>query len=233
MTSATAANTIGATVGAILAAPAPVLAVDTCSVLDLVRNLYRFEAPARLVEHALAAIGASIRVPPRLHILLFDQVHTELQRHISPIRQELGREMPKLSATGECVLPKLHARYWTRGAKGIEDFLSALPDAWMRASRHISPDAGCEARADNRLRNGEAPGRRGSKNVADCRVAEHLLESAAQLRTAGFKQAILFVSSNKKDYGGLSPKPPLDNQFSRDSIDFHPHIEAAVAQLGF
>lgn len=209
------------------------LAVDACGILDLVRSQYRLEAPPRLLETALWALGASTHFPAEIHLVVFSQVKDEIQRNITDERRRLKEHVSTLGNTGHAVLSRSEAIAWKDAILKIEETLANLPEAWIDASHLVSPDPACVSRANARLAGGVAPGKRGSSNAGDCLIAEHLLEMAAILRNAGFRRPILFVSSNVRDFGRNVLKAPLDSQFEAVGIDYLPHIEAAMAQLGY
>jgi len=183
---------------------------------------------------ALRAIDASTANPAGLHIVIIEQVESEYQKHASNEKQNLSKHFRTLSHTGVALLQKPLAASWQAGLSAIQTALSALPDNLLYVSHKVSHDASCAARAQLRLANSIAPGRRGSGNVADCMIAEHLLEVSRELRGGGFAKRFVFASSNIKDFGPTGqPKPPLDREFRNLGIEYLPDIEAAMAGLGF
>lgn len=141
--------------------------------------------------------------------------------------------MVKLSAAGDVSLLGIDALLWRYCVQQIEANLATFPDTWKDAGHRVSLDAACVPRARIRLAAGIKPAKRGSSNLGDRLITEQLLELARQLRGGGFTKDILFISSNAKDYGVSTPKPPLDLQFSSLQIDFYQNVEAAMIQLGF
>lgn len=228
-----AVKSLSTSVSEILTAPAPVLVVDTCSVLDVTRSLYRPEAPSRSLGMGKMAVRASAKTPPELHIIVFKEIERELQRNLPGETARLRTQMAKLTAVGDVSFWTLSAFWWRHCVRRIESNLVDFPDTWKDAAHRVSVEAACLQRARARLAAGIKPGKRGSANVGDCLITEHLLELATQLRSAGFTRDILFVSSNAKDYGGPTPRAPLDLQFLPLAIDFYQDIQGAMAQLGF
>lgn len=218
---------------AILASPAPVLAADACGILDLVRSQYRLEAPNRLLETTLGALGGASGQPPQLHLVVFAQVEVEVQRNLADEQKRLKQHLRTLDNTGSVLLPAREVAVWKRALENIGQTLMRLPQTWIDASHLVLPDAACLSRAQQRLAAGTAPGKRGSGNVGDCVIVEHLLEMAKSLRNANFAPSLLFVSSNIKDFGRSALKAPLDAEFGAVGVDYLPHIEAAMVQLGY
>jgi hypothetical protein len=179
------------------------------------------------------AARASSSHPPKLHIILFDEIEKELFRNLPGEVARLRIQMIKLSAAGDVSLWKFGALWWRYCVQKIEAELSAFAGTWKDAGHRVSLVAACLPRARSRLAAGIKPGKRGSANLGDCLITEQLLELAGQLRGAGFARDILFVSSNAKDYGISTPKAPLDVQFSSLKIDFYQDVQGAMTQLGF
>lgn len=225
-------KTLPTIVAAISANPAPVLAVDTCGILDVVRSQYRSESPTFLLEKSIGALGAALAIPAQLHLLTTDEISSELQRNLGGELAKLHKHIETLLQTGKTLFPDSIFRAWQDNIFHIEHTLSAFPDSWLSASKQVPADAVCVARARLRLAKGDAPGRRGSQ-IGDCVVTEHLLEVSRSLRSLGFSRPIIFVSSNKKDYGATILKAPLDAEFLAAGVDYHASIEDAISQLGF
>lgn len=209
------------------------LAADACSILDLVRSQHRLETPSRLLEMALAALGASTQQPKMLHLVVFRQIRDEVERNVDRERLSLKNHMRTLRNTGATVLSASQQESWLQGLETIESALAHLPQAWIDASLLVSDDADCKSRAQSRLARGAPPGKRGSANIGDCLIVEHLLELGRQLRKANFAPNILFISSNVRDFGRGSLKPPLDSEFQTENILYLPDIEAAMTELGY
>jgi len=183
---------------------------------------------------ALKAIEASNATRVQLHIVLIEQAQTEYRKNLPEELQNLTKQFRTLSQTGLTLLHKSQAASWQAELSAIQAALSSLPGFLVSASRNISHDATCAARAHMRLARGIAPGRPGSRNVADCIISEHILELSRKLRNGGFTGRQVFVSSNIKDFGPIGqPKPPLDADFAALGIDYLPNIEAAMLSLGF
>jgi hypothetical protein len=179
------------------------------------------------------AVQVSAEKPPKLHIIVFDEIEQELQRNLHEEMVRLRTQMTKLSEAGNVSLWFLSAFWWRRSVRRVESILAGFPETWRWAGHRISVEMACIPLARARLAAGIKPGKRGSANLGDCLITEQLLELATQLRNAGFSRDIIFVSSNSKDYGGPILKSPLDSQFSSLEIDFYRDIEGAMTQLGY
>src|ERR1035438_5382974 len=173
MTSMNPPSSIQHAVATVVASPAPVLAVDACGILDIVRSQYRFEAPNRLLETALGALGASAGQPTQLHLVVFSQVNDEVQRNLEAEQRRLKEHTLTLRNTGCAVLSRTEVGAWNRAIQSIEDTLSSFPQTWIDSSHLVSPDPTCMSRAQVRLASNIAPAKRGSNNIGDCLIVEH------------------------------------------------------------
>jgi len=79
----------------IVQANAPVLCLDTCSVLDVLRDPYRETSQPHDAVAAMELLQA-IESGSRLVGLLADQVHQELTTHLPEIEEEARRGLQKL-----------------------------------------------------------------------------------------------------------------------------------------
>lgn len=77
----------------------------------------------------------------------------------------------------------------------------------------------------------QAPSDWGKSESKDCVIVEHYLKLAALLRQSRFTKAIIFITSNKKDYGSaLILKPPLNIEFETQNILYCNNFRWAVNQ---
>lgn len=216
----------------ILQQPAPVVVLDTCCVLDVLRSQHRLHAPRRLVQNAQRAIDLAAPANRKLHLLIQDEVEIEFNRNVEAVRGELANHFQTLLATGTALLEPADLAAWTSSLISIESDLNNLTNRIIKVSCVVSADPLCMARAQSRLARSIAPGRKGSSNLGDCIIAEHLLEVVTTLRNQGFNDRCIFVSSNIKDFGPIgSPKTHLDQEFGNLNIEYLPDIDAAISAL--
>lgn len=227
------------TVSDIVALGSPVLCLDTCTVLDMMRdptrdNVHPHERQAGCELLAAAESG------PRLVALLADQARLEFQDHLQDVENEATRALGNLKA----LVNRIDAVAAVYGCGGVADLshlddhvrrARAVVDRWIRVARPARQGADVPARAFDRLNLAQTPARKGKDSMKDCVVIETYLEFARALRNAGMSWPIVFASSNVKDYAGVSGsalKSDLAQEFTALGMEFAPNLAAAKHHLG-
>lgn len=212
----------------------PVIFLDTCAILDVSRSLYREGASPDLAQSALNAHQASRATPPKLYLVISEQVAEEYAKNLPEVLEELRSRIAQITQAGNSLLTATDSAQLESTLTTLEAKLTTLTNQIFNSSLTIANDDACVFQAASRLTRNIAPAKRGSSNVGDCLVIEHILVFVRQLRAAGFDQPCIFVSSNYRDFGlAPNPKATLDSEFAAVSIDFMPDIAAAMTQLGF
>ena len=208
----------------IVAAQAPVLLPDTCSLLDLMRDPTREIFFAEQVEAARRLlIRAEVR-PRTLWLPIVSQVLDERRDHQLNVKQEAEVKIRKLE---ECI----HRVQRTMAAHGLKttaiaptlvasnfpDTASGMVDQYFSAGLHVKNPRGIEGRVLGRIAANKAPSKRGQQ-AKDCIVIESYLHIAKQLREQKFQQKIVFLTTNTRDYsdgvGSGKLHPDLVAEFS-------------------
>jgi DNA-binding FrmR family transcriptional regulator len=225
------------TAHAIPLAGAPVLCIDTCSILDIMRDPTRETAQPhdrRAAIHLVTAAEAG-----DLQCYMADQVAIEFSEHDQPVQDEAARNLKKLRQQLDRI-NKLVAVY---GATSVVD-LSHLDDhvararavvnRWLVQLRTITPSAEAPAKAFARMNAGIAPARRGKDSSKDCLVYETVLEQVSALRSAGVTVQMVFLSSNTNEYltEGKNLKPKIAVEFANFNLVYAPNMGAAKYALG-
>jgi hypothetical protein len=229
----------GADIARIVTLAAPVLCVDTCTVLDLMRDPTRESVRAHERQAALDLLSA-IEHGRDLVALLADQVAHEFGDHARGVQDEAAQAIAKLKAQlGR--IDAVAAVYGSAGAASLahlDDHVTrarAIVDRWMKAATMAVDGPDVPARALARLNKPRTPARKGKDSMKDCVIIESYLEIADALRVCGLTRPIVFVSSNVKDYcGGIasSLKPDLAAEFDALGMDYAPNLAAAKYLLG-
>ena len=108
-------------------------------------------------------------------------------------------------------------------------------DRWINASTPVNAAADVPARAFVRVNQARTLASKGKDSMKDCVVAEIYLDAARQLRAAGLHSAIVFVSSNTKDYCeqvGTVLRADLAQEFAVLGMEYAPNLAAAKHSLG-
>jgi hypothetical protein len=222
---------------AIASAAVPVLCIDTCSILDIMRDPTRDTVRPHDRQAAIDLVIAA--EAGNLMCFIAEQVAIEFADHDQSVQDEAERSLRKMRAQIERI-NKLSAVY---GAPGIAN-LAHLDDHVARARSVVGrllvkldkviPGPSVPAKAFARMNAGIAPGRRGKESSKDCLVYETYLELVAALRGSGVASPIVFLSSNTNEYftdSGIL-RAPIAVDFGKLSIDYAPNMSAAKHMLG-
>lgn len=227
--------------GRIIQANVPVLCLDTCSVLDVVRDPYRDTSQPHDAV-AAAALLQALRVGPRVVGLLADQVRVELGSHFADVVAEAQRGLQKLSAHvarvdglvsafGATVTTDLSP--WNPHVANASNAVQQL----IQASAIVAQSTAAQNRAFSRVMHARAPARKGKDSLQDCVVLETYLEVVDELRRHGLLAPVVFLSSNTNDYSESSTRraqlhPGLVPEFATLNIQYATGYGMAKAALG-
>ena len=227
--------TIAAAIAAIQAHPAPVVFLDTCALLDVVR------APNRAAASDVAAAAelsiAAKKSPPTAYLVI--SCPTPVEWH-----DNVDEAVLDCTAAVNCVDAVADA--WSfLGVGGIPTLpIHALPlaDRLKDLSKELrdsaillDKDADALSRAIERVINSQLPARRGGKARKDAVILEHAIGLTDALRGGGFAQTCVFVSSNTRDFatpGATTLHPLLQPDFDPPTdLQYAVSVSQAVAIL--
>lgn len=191
-------------IASLAALSAPVLCVDTCTILDVIRDITREtvtpgDALAGLTLLTAAETGVG------LIVLMAEQVSLELASHVAGVEQEALNGMRKFQAQ----IQRIHcvaAAYGALGPLQVQHISGhvgrarAVLDRWKNVARPVPHNDGVSSRAFRRVNAPRTPARKGKESMKDCVIVEAYIEAASQLRAAGLAAPIVFASSNTKEY---------------------------------
>ena len=225
--------------GEIVALNAPVLCLDTCSLLDMMRDPTRDtvrEPERRAVYDLLTAVeGGSALVA-----LVADQVVAEFGEHADETEKEAARALQKLRAD----LARIDAVAAVYGSGGptdlrhLDDHITRarrVVDRWLAAATPAAEATHIPGSAWTRVIQARTPARKGKESMKDCVVIETYLDVVGALRATGLQSKVVFVSSNKKDYAGETGstlRPDLAADFAPLGMEYAPNMGAAKHLLG-
>jgi hypothetical protein len=225
-------STIAQLVADITAAPAPVLFLDTCAILDVAR------APARAQANSVPAAETLVRLagqsPPVAYLLVADIVAKEWADNVDSAVEELTKAL----ATYEHVAQVIVTTGGTTPVAGppilsrIPADLKASSDSLRLACRAIDRDTGAMSAALDRVVSKRRPSHK--KEVKDSYILEHSLAVARGLGGTAFARWLVFVSSNTRDFADpASPSvhPELAGDFNAAGLRYSVTVGSAVAAL--
>ena len=225
-------------VAGVLARPGPVIFLDTCNLLDLIRAPQRQGASEVLA--AVTLTNELRRTPPALWVVVGELVPLEWLANVGPVEQELlehlelvDRQLAEIAAVSAHLgtslpAPSAYAR------SSLPGQLRGLAQALLDAAVPLDRDWACVDRALTRLVQKRRPSHH--KEIKDSINLEQYLEMTRQLRAGGFGMRCALVSSNTADFGirGASTvHPDLAGEFAPVNLDYYPSLSAALGQFGF
>ncbi|MBO2953938.1 hypothetical protein J4756_08235 [Burkholderia pseudomallei] len=217
----------------------PVLCVDTCTVLDVVRDITRESVTPSDVNAGLALL-AMAEAGSGLIVLMAEQVVLEIAGNVANVEQEAQSSLKKFLAQAQ----RIHD---VAGAYGVQGHLRVhhldghvsrarlVLDRWRRVAQVVPHNDGVSNRAFRRVNEPRTPARRGKESMKDCVIVEAYIEVASQLRAAGMTKAMVFASSNTKEYFAPNTRH-LQGDIAADlasvGIEYAPNWGAAKHSLG-
>jgi hypothetical protein len=219
--------------------PAPVLFIDTCILLDIVRAPLR-DKPSE-IQFAHLFLAAVRKTPRKLHLLVASPTPREWVDHIDEAKNDCTIAVNSCNAVasicGHMTLPpvaSLPARVLE-----LPKELKKLSAALLDAAISMDHDAAALGRAVDRIIASTHPAKPGGKGAKDSVILEHALEATTQLRNAGFKGTCLFVSSNTRDFantGSSKLHAQLTTAFNAVNLEYAvslTHAESILTAAGW
>lgn len=216
----------------------PVLCIDTCSLLDIMRDPTR--ESARIHERQAGIDLVSIAEAGKIKLVIAEQVSIEFASYDQQIQDEATRNLKKVKDQIERI-NGLSAIYGAPGVVSLahlDDHVArarAIVGRWLAQLDPVIPNHDVPTRAFARVNSARAPARRGKDSSKDCLIYETYLEAASALRAAGLTAPIVFLSSNTTEYvteGGVV-KPEIVQDFEPLHITYASNMSAAKHNLGF
>ncbi|MDQ7746338.1 PIN domain-containing protein [Hydrogenophaga pseudoflava] len=217
----------------------PVLCVDTCTVLDVVRDITRESVMPEDVYAGLALL-AMAESGSGLTVLMAEQVSLEIASNIVNVEEEAQVALEKFLEQAQ----RIHDVAGAYGAQGpiqvrhLDGHTSrARPvlDRWLQVAQVVPHNDGVSSRAFRRVNEPRTPARRGKESMKDCVIVEAYIEAASQLRASGMKAPMVFASSNTKEYFASNTRH-LKNDIAADlasvGLEYAPNWGAAKHSLG-
>jgi hypothetical protein len=198
---------IGRIVAAVCRSPAPVVFLDTCILLDIVRAPLRNKASE--VPVARLFLTSLQKIPKTIHLVIGSPTKTEWADHIDKTESECATAINCCNAvTATCGFLAIPAPLpLPRGTEGLPGLLRQLSADLLGAAVTLDLNAAAMRRAITRVIASQLPARKGGTGAKDAIIVEHAVELTKQLRAAAFTGACVFASSNTRDFG----EPPSTN----------------------
>ncbi len=219
------------------AAGVPVLFLDTCSILDVIRAPVR--GLAGCIEAASELLAMATAAAPLCNLVVGSFVPTEWDDHDESVLNTLITHLDRMdeqanhfhSLCGHLGIALVfgRAQYAASGlAKCAHDLSRQLLHAAVALDAHHETMTRAYARVVTKRR----PCRKGSE-LKDCTIFEECLELCRLLQKASFPQKLVFCSSNTEDYcePKVIPHPDVDTDCAAVGLRFTTTLPWAVSEL--
>jgi hypothetical protein len=239
----------------ILAQPAPVLFLDTCALLDVLRVASeRDDTPHRIIPAAEEVAARTSSSPRRMWLLGAERLEVEwndnvggvldnIVGHIARVDRSLGKLYEAARAVSSIPTETRSGDFGfvtAERAPRVEPFelperLREICERVLRMLIRLSPDAEILRAAEMRSMAGLKPAAIGKREHADCLIIETCFALFKSLRSRGFAERCVFVSSNKADFYGegnpLRPHEDLAGDCSAINLQFALAFDHALSIL--
>ena len=209
----------------ITAKPAPVLFLDTCTILDVLRAPCRESIAVEEISAAMALINMNVQQTPGVWLVTNETVHGEWTANLDTVKTELERESKKIERLRSRLVDAVDTVYGRTHEVGhrvehlkLSEHLENLSRQLLSVSQKVKIADSHSLNAMIRVRKYMAPAGRGKQEAKDCEIFEAFLDVGRALRTRGFADSICFVTANSDDYG--KPTEPK-NQLEADLLDIN------------
>jgi len=205
---------------AITARPAPVLFLDTCTILDVLRAPCRETIAVEEISAAMTLVKLNKLPTPGVWLVSNETVHGEWTANLDTVKTELERESKKIERLRSRLVDAVDIVYGRTHEIGhriehlkLSEHLENLSRQLLSVSQKVKIANSHSLNAMNRVRKYMAPAGRGKQEAKDCEIFEAFLDVGRTLRTRGFADSICFVTANSDDYGKpTEPKNPLETE---------------------
>lgn len=192
----------------ILEFSAPIIFIDTCIFLDILRSPYRDNISVDAIASALNLIKMSESNPRKVWLLTNEMVHGEWGENIANVKQELEKEVKKLEHTREQLVIAASVILEIKPAHGhkmtslnLHGHLENLSRNFLSHCLIIKQEDSHSIKAMHRVQKCLAPAKKGKPEPKDCLIFEAFLDISEKVRKLGYTKEIYFVTSNSSDYG--------------------------------
>jgi hypothetical protein len=222
----------------IITHPAPVLFLDTCIFLDIIRTPHREEISSNNILSAISITNLSGRNSPRFWLITNETVHGEFEANIANVKTELMRDIKKQEEKREKFIRCVNATLGQEFQHGhrlmqlqLDNHLENLSKKIMQESLKLRVEEMHSVKAMHRVRKCLAPARKGKQEAKDCEILEAFLDFSQQIRAEGINEKIFFITSNTDDYG----KPEnflIKEEFAQVNAMYVSNLSWALHEVG-
>ena len=190
--------------------PAPMLYLDTCILLDVVRSPVRDSIDSNSAKLAKSLTAQSNTAQRSLWLVTSATVYKEWQENIEGVSEEVKKEIRDLESKRAHFLSTVKSAtnieyqdsiFELKGILHLLESLKFIADSLLHACLVISPEDVHLIGAMNRVKQYLPPARRGKAEPKDCEIYELFLGLCKDLLNCNSGSKFVFLSSNTKEYG--------------------------------
>ena len=224
----------------IVASPAPVIFLDTCAVLDIIRTPQRKEIQNNIVSVSRDFILKATANPKQIWIVITTLVNAEWNDNFPKIEEELIKHIKHIDSNLidlRIVANDLLSINTINPGRFAElklpELLRMRGKSLLDAAVILEENNDCILRARARCVLGKPPSKKGKQEYKDCEIIEHYLDFCRELCNNDFQEKCVFVSSNKNDFCDDTKKlhPILQDEFDTVRLEYAADIAHAKALL--
>lgn len=216
----------------------PVLCLDTCVILDILRDPARDDVRVHEHEASLSLLLAA-QSGTILQALVAEQVGREFRDNVEQIQRDAQQSLRRRTRD----IGKLNALVALYGTSRPIDLAHwhdhhsrarQAADHWLEASTTVRESSSTISNAFLRLNEARSPARRGKQSMKDCVILETYLEHIRTLRDGGWTATAVFVSSNTRDYAAddrTTVRDDIKHEFESLGLEYAPNMGAARGLL--
>jgi PIN domain len=221
----------------ISSAGVPVLFLDTCILLDIIRSTNRC-----LRDHAARGselLRLASATPPACLVVVSSIVPYEWKANVQKVSDEVVRHLAKTEEQSShfhdaCQALGIATPFGRAGyaQMGLAERLRDLSMQILDKAIIIDADEGSRSRAVTRVVNKTPPAQKSSE-VKDCAILEEYLAVCQRLQAAGFAGKRVFCTSNTEDYCAATgkPHPSLESELMACDLIFTANLPWAVHEI--
>ncbi len=229
---------IGALADLIARTGIPVLFLDTCNFLDIIRLAIseRFRpGEAQAAKELSNLISAS---PPSCLLVASSIINREWNDNLPNVRKAATDHLAGLERESghfheACETLGIAGRAGRTGysSSGLTETLCELSKKLFDNAVHLDADRESRVRATFRVEEKRPPALE-SKEIKDCIVIEEYLAVCEALRSGGYSGKLVFCTTNKKDYCiGSALDGQLAKEFGEVGLKFAKNLQHALHEM--
>lgn len=217
----------------------PLLFLDTCALLDVIRAPFRHDD----ANETIATISGAMQLADRQDefvLAVSSIVPGEFRAHFSRVTDELTShcqslidEITAMDALFKSLGLQTHLPIPHNSYRELESRLRQLAKRLLANAFILKPEDSIELKAFRRSKGRIPPGQRRDQDK-DCQIFEECLEASRLLRNENHSGRIVFCTSNRRDYCAVRsvPHPEITKELDSVNVTFTTNLPWACAELG-